>query len=107
MELVAPLSYLELAAVASRARVIVTDSGGLQKEAYWLGTPCITLRDETEWVETVALGWNRLVSADAAAVAEAILAASPAGDRPPVYGSGDAARQILGVLATWRRRSGN
>ena len=67
-----PLGYLELAALASQARVILTDSGGLQKEAYWYGVPCVTLRPSTEWVDTVATGANVLVDDDPDRLAEAV-----------------------------------
>ena len=66
VRLIEPLSYLELASLASQARVIVTDSGGLQKEAYWYGVPCVTVRPSTEWVDTVAVGANVLVDDDPA-----------------------------------------
>ena len=72
VELVAPLSYLELAAVASQARVVVTDSGGLQKEAYWYGVPCVTARPSTEWVDTVETGANVLVDDDPDALVRAV-----------------------------------
>ncbi len=83
VRLIEPLSYLELASLASQARVIVTDSGGLQKEAYWYGVPCVTVRPSTEWVDTVAVGANVLVDADPEALADAVArrddAARPAG----------------------------
>ena len=105
VELVAPLGYLELAALASQARVIVTDSGGLQKEAYWYGVPCVTPRPSTEWVDTVALGANVLVDDDPAALAAAVAAAHPLSpDRPALYGDGRASERIAAALAGRLRR---
>jgi UDP-N-acetylglucosamine 2-epimerase len=99
VELVAPLGYLELAALASQARVIVTDSGGLQKEAYWYGVPCVTARPSTEWTDTVALGANVLVDDDPAALAAAVASARPLPtDRPSLYGDGRAAERIAAAL---------
>ena len=73
---------------SSSARLILTDSGGVQKEAYWLGVPCLTLREETEWVETVAQGWNVLVGTDPARIAAAVATFAPAGGPPPLFGDG-------------------
>lgn len=72
VQLIDPVGYLEMVCLASSARIILTDSGGLQKEAMWLSVPCITLRDETEWIDTVALGWNVLVGADPKAILKAV-----------------------------------
>jgi UDP-N-acetylglucosamine 2-epimerase len=95
-----PLGYLELAALASQARVIVTDSGGLQKEAYWYGIPCVTCRPSTEWVDTVELGANTLVDDDPEALAAAVAAARPLPpDRPTLYGDGRASERIAAALA--------
>ena len=94
-----PLSYLELASLASQARVIVTDSGGLQKEAYWYGVPCVTVRPSTEWVDTVAVGANVLVDDDPSALAEAVATASMPANRPVLYGDGHASERIAQVLA--------
>ena len=74
-----PLSYLELASLASQARVIATDSGGLQKEAYWYEVPCVTLRPSTEWTATVEVGANVLVDDDPDAIEEAVIARDDAG----------------------------
>jgi UDP-GlcNAc3NAcA epimerase len=93
-----PLSYLELASLASQARVIVTDSGGLQKEAYWYGVPCVTVRPSTEWVDTVALGANVLVDDDPSALAEAVASATMPNGRPVLYGDGHASERIAQVL---------
>ena len=87
-ELVEPLGYLDMAALCSQARVIVTDSGGLQKEAYWYGVPCVTARPSTEWVDTVEAGANVLVDDDPEALAAAVAAARMPDDRPPLYGDG-------------------
>jgi UDP-N-acetylglucosamine 2-epimerase len=99
VRLIEPLSYLELASLASQARVIVTDSGGLQKEAYWYGVPCVTVRPSTEWVDTVALGANVLVDDDPEALAEAVAGASMPSNRPVLYGDGHASERIAQVLA--------
>ncbi|HJR94273.1 MAG TPA: UDP-N-acetylglucosamine 2-epimerase (non-hydrolyzing) [Gaiellaceae bacterium] len=99
VRLIEPLSYLELASLASQARVIVTDSGGLQKEAYWYGVPCVTVRPSTEWIDTVAVGANILVDDDPAALAEAVAAAAMPENRPVLYGDGHASERIAQVLA--------
>jgi UDP-N-acetylglucosamine 2-epimerase len=93
-----PLGYLEFAALASQARVIVTDSGGLQKEAYWYGVPCVTLRPSTEWVDTVELGANVLVDDDSDALVSAVAHAHMPAERRILYGDGRASERIVGVL---------
>jgi UDP-N-acetylglucosamine 2-epimerase len=93
-----PLGYLELAALAAQARVIVTDSGGLQKEAYWYGVPCVTLRPSTEWVDTVRVGANTLVDDDPAAIVAAVAAAMMPEDSPILYGDGHAAERVAAAL---------
>ncbi len=92
-----PLGYLELTALLCHARAAITDSGGLQKEAYLARVPCLTLRPSTEWTETVALGWNVLVDLDAAAAVEALTRSVPE-DHPPLYGDGRAAERIVRAL---------
>jgi UDP-GlcNAc3NAcA epimerase len=98
-----PLGYLDFVALAAQARVIVTDSGGLQKEAYWYGIPCVTLRPSTEWVDTVEVGANRLVDDDPAALAQAVEEARELPpDRPDLYGDGHAADRIADLLSMLR-----
>ena len=97
-EAVAPLGYLDLSALASSARVIVTDSGGLQKEAYWYGVPCVTLRPSTEWVDTVELGANVLVDDDPDRIRQAVASARMPADRPQLYGDGRASERIARTL---------
>ena len=97
-DVVDPLGYLDLTALASQARAIVTDSGGLQKEAYWYGVPCVTARPSTEWVDTVEQGANVLVDDDPEALARAVAAAEFPQDAPELYGDGHAAERIAGIL---------
>jgi UDP-GlcNAc3NAcA epimerase len=96
--LVAPLGYLDMAALVSQARVLVTDSGGLQKEAYWYGVPCVTARPSTEWVDTVAAGANVLVDDDPAALAAAVARARMPDEPPPLYGDGNASPRVAAAL---------
>ena len=93
-----PLSYLDFAALASQARVIVTDSGGLQKEAYWYGVPCVTARPSTEWVDTVEQGANVLVDDDPDRLVEAVRAARMPARRPRLYGDGHASERVAAAL---------
>jgi len=95
-----PLGYLAFAALASSARVIVTDSGGLQKEAYWYGVPCVTTRPSTEWVDTLAVGANVLVDDDPERLVEAVRDARMPEQRPPLYGDGNASLRVATALAT-------
>ena len=81
--LMEPVPYLAMLTLVRHARAVLTDSGGLQKEAFWLGVPCITLRDETEWIETLDNGWNRLVGADEDAI-EAAVHEEPTGPQQPL-----------------------
>jgi len=99
VEVIAPVGYLDMAALVSQARVLVTDSGGLQKEAYWYGVPCVTARPSTEWVDTVELGANVLVDDDPQQLATAVAAARMPDDRPPLYGDGHAAERVAASLA--------
>ena len=92
-----PLGYLDFTALLLRARAVLTDSGGVQKEAYLAGVPCITLRDTTEWVETIASGWNVLVDLDANAALRA-LETPPPTERPELYGDGRAGERVVEAL---------
>ena len=98
VRMIQPLGYLDFAALASQARVILTDSGGLQKEAYWYGVPCVTMRPSTEWKDTVEVGANVLVDDDPDAIAAAAANAEMPEERPQLYGDGRAAERIADVL---------
>jgi UDP-GlcNAc3NAcA epimerase len=103
VHLAEPLGYVEFSALLCHARAVVTDSGGVQKDAYLAGVPCVTLRSSTEWVETVEAGWNTLVDLDLEA-ALAALERQPPAKRPTLYGDGDAAErcvQAIGTLADY------
>lgn len=97
-----PVGYGEMLGLIRHARLVLTDSGGVQKEAFLLGVPCLTLRERTEWIETVECGWNRLVGADRQAILDGIRSFAPAGDalRTP-FGDGRAADRIVAVLDEW------
>jgi UDP-N-acetylglucosamine 2-epimerase (non-hydrolysing)/UDP-GlcNAc3NAcA epimerase len=105
LRLTRPLGYLDFLTLARHARAVLTDSGGVQKEAYLLGTPCVTLRDSTEWVETVEAGWNVLVDLDRDAALAAIKREPPAGPRPELYGGGQAGERIRDAVDAYTARS--
>jgi UDP-GlcNAc3NAcA epimerase len=99
LTVVNPLPYLEMQCLQMNARIILTDSGGIQKEAYFHRVPCITLRDETEWVETVESGWNRIAGANRDKIlADFSYAKTPDGSDRPLYGDGHASKRIVDVL---------
>ena len=98
LTIIDPLGYFDIIALEKSARMLLTDSGGMQKEAYWLKVPCITLRDETEWVETVASGWNILTGADRSRIVNTVRNFTPPSAHPPLYGDGKAAEKILSIL---------
>jgi UDP-N-acetylglucosamine 2-epimerase len=94
IKLIEPIGYLDFTCLAMNAKKILTDSGGVQKEAYFHGVPCITLREETEWVETVKDGWNVLVGANRDRILDAIRTFDPKGERGESYGDGNASEKI-------------
>jgi len=99
-----PAAYLEMLLLESRARAVLTDSGGVQKEAFILGTPCITLREQTEWVETVRAGANRVVGTDPRSILAAVRAAEGGRikkDASAVYGKGKASDLIARTLVAF------
>ena len=97
IHVIEPVGYIEMLALERQAKIIVTDSGGMQKEAYFQSTPCITLRDETEWIETIEAGWNKLAGTDTERILHALndsFAQRPIGD----YGDGQSAQKIMRIL---------
>jgi UDP-N-acetylglucosamine 2-epimerase len=98
LRFIEPVGYLDMVGLERAARMILTDSGGIQKEAYWLGVPCVTLRDQTEWVETVQAGWNTVTGADVDRILHAVRASRLPSDRPPLYGDAHAAERIAALL---------
>ncbi|RYG74240.1 UDP-N-acetylglucosamine 2-epimerase (non-hydrolyzing) [Lentibacillus lipolyticus] len=100
IEVVEPLDYFDTLALATRASVILTDSGGLQKEAYMLQVPCVTLRDETEWMETVKTGWNQLAGADREEIINTVMKQRTSKESPPIFGDGNASQKIAETLVS-------
>lgn len=96
--LIDPVGYLDMIALEKSARMILTDSGGVQKEAYWLSVPCITMREESEWVETIEAGWNILTGADKNKITDAVHSCCYPEAHPQLYGDGQAADQIIKIL---------
>jgi UDP-GlcNAc3NAcA epimerase len=103
IRLLKPVSYTHMLALERGARAIATDSGGVQREAYMWGVPCLTLREETEWSDTLATGWNTLVDVDPDAFAQALTRPTPS-KRPPLFGDGAAAPRIAAIVAGFLQR---
>jgi UDP-N-acetylglucosamine 2-epimerase len=93
-----PVGYLDMLQLQRHARVVLTDSGGVQKESYLLGVPCVTLRDETEWPETLVDEWNVLAGADCERILRAARRPRPSGKAPRVFGDGHAAERMVAIL---------
>lgn len=100
-----PASYLDMLVLESRAQFILTDSGGVQKEAFFFRVPCVTLREETEWLETVESGWNTLAGADPARILSAVRTIAPGNGNTHPYGRGDSSRRIVEILADTSERT--
>ncbi len=100
IQMVPPLGYLDFLRLMAGSKAIITDSGGAQKEAYLLKVPCITLREETEWVETVEDGWNIIVGSNKDKILDAVTNFSPKGTQEEVFGNGKASERIRDILKT-------
>lgn len=99
LRIIEPVGYLDMLNLEQNARLIATDSGGVQREAYYLSVPCLTLRDETEWVDTVRVGWNRLVGADSERILQHWFNFTPPSVHPQLYGDGTAAQKIVNFIS--------
>ena len=102
VRIIDPVGYFDMIALEYSARMILTDSGGIQKEAYWLKVPCVTLRDETEWLETVENGWNILTGANSAKIIKAVKTFKSPAKHPQLYGNGKAAEKCLKTLLKYK-----
>ncbi len=105
--MVEPLGYLDMVVAERRARLVLTDSGGVQKEAFFHGKPCVTMRTETEWVELIDAGWNVIAGTEPEAIMTAVekmlnTYLDPA-KQPPLYGDGHAGEAILETLVAWAK----
>jgi len=101
VRMIEPVGYYDMVVLEENARLIATDSGGVQREAYFLKVPCLTLRDETEWTETVEAGWNRLVGADEQAILSAWRSFNPPDVQSPIFGDGTASEKILQIVPSY------
>lgn len=97
-----PVGYYDMMMLEENARIIATDSGGVQREAYFMRKPCLTLRDETEWTETVQAGWNKLIGVDVETILYEWKNFTPPAEHPPIFGDGTAGEQIANILGQIR-----
>lgn len=95
LKLIDPIGYLDILCLEKNAKTILTDSGGMQKEAYFFRMPCITLRPETEWLETIETGWNRLTGTDTTMILESVRSFCAPDEHPPIFGDANAAIRIM------------
>ncbi|MBL4930255.1 non-hydrolyzing UDP-N-acetylglucosamine 2-epimerase [Clostridium paridis] len=98
IKIIEPVGYLDMLYLEMMSKKIVTDSGGVQKEAYFMGKPCITMRDETEWIETVNVGWNCIVGTDTTKILKAIMNFNPLGEQKNIFGDGNASNKIVRTI---------
>ncbi len=101
IQIINPVGYIEMLILEKFSKLIVTDSGGIQKEAYIIGIPCITLREETEWIETVNDGWNIIVGNDAKKILEGVKEFHPRGRRKNVFGDGNSALNMKKIITSY------
>lgn len=98
VHLIEPVGYYDMMMLEANSRIIATDSGGVQREAYFMKKPCLTLRDETEWTETVTVGWNRLVGVDVDQIIHEWKTFAPPAEQPPIFGDGNAGEKIAALI---------
>lgn len=99
VRLIEPVGYFDMVSLEDNARIIATDSGGVQREAYFFKKPCLTLRDQTEWTETVTAGWNKLVGVEVDSICRAWAEFAPPVDQPPIFGDGTAGQRICRIIS--------
>lgn len=99
VRMIDPVGYFDMMVLEENARMIATDSGGVQREAYFMSIPCLTLRDETEWLETVQVGWNKLVGVGKEQILSVWKDFAPPHDHPPIFGDGTASNKIASIIS--------
>jgi UDP-GlcNAc3NAcA epimerase len=104
VQIIEPVGYFDMLTLEENARLIATDSGGVQREAYYMGIPCLTLRDESEWGATITTGWNKLVGADQKIIRDNWFSFTPPSEHPPIYGSGTTAQSIAAIIKSASER---